>query len=175
MSTAATPGPSYVAVIGPGDGAADADIAAAEQAGRLLAEAGATVVCGGLGGVMAAACRGAQRGGGITVGILPGRRHGEGNPYLTVELPTGLGEMRNALVVGAAEAVIAIGGSWGTLSEVALAMRTGTPVFAINGWPVGGPDAGPPVAASPAEAVPLALAAVRTARAARADGAGQAP
>lgn len=170
MSTAATQGPSYVAVSGPGTGATAADLAAAEQTGRLLAEAGATVVCGGLGGVMEAACRGARRGGGVTVGILPGRRHGEGNGYLTVELPTGLGEMRNALVVGAAEAVIAIGGSWGTLSEVALAMRAGTPVFAIGGWPVGAPagDGGPRAAGSPAEAVPLALAAVSTRRAARA-------
>jgi uncharacterized protein (TIGR00725 family) len=167
MSTPSTPERSYVAVVGPGAGAAPADTAAAQETGALLAESGATLVCGGLGGVMEAACRGARQRGGVTVGILPGRRHGEGNSYLTVELPTGLGEMRNALVVAAAEAVIAIGGSWGTLSEVALAMRTGTPVFAISGWPVGAPDGGPRAAGSPAEAVQLALAAVREARAAR--------
>jgi len=167
MSTASTPGHSYIAVIGPGTGATAADVAAAEETGRLLAEASATLVCGGLGGVMEAACRGARQRGGITVGIMPGRRHGQGNSYLTVELPTGLGEMRNALVIAAAEAAIAIGGSWGTLSEVALAMRAGKPVLAIGGWRVGAPDQGPRAAASPAEAVQLALAAVREARAAQ--------
>lgn len=154
--------PAYVAVIGPGTGATGTDLAAAREAGRLLAEAGATVVCGGLGGVMAAVCEGAHLAGGCTVGILPGRRHGEGNEYLSVELPTGLGEMRNALVVAAADAVIAIGGSWGTLSEIAMAMRTGTPVFALGGWQAGGPAGDlPRSVSSAAEAVTLALAAAR--------------
>jgi uncharacterized protein (TIGR00725 family) len=159
-------GPAYVAVIGPGSGATDADLAAAHQVGRLLAQAGATLVCGGLGGVMAAACQGARLDGGCTVGILPGRRHGEGNEFLSVELPTGLGELRNGLVVGAAEAVIAIGGSWGTLSEIALAMRTGTPVFAIGGWPAGVPGGdGPREVTDAAEAVRLALALIGESRA----------
>jgi uncharacterized protein (TIGR00725 family) len=154
--------PAYVAVIGPGTGATGPELDAARETGRLLAEAGATVVCGGLGGVMAAVSEGAYLAGGCTVGILPGRGHGEGNGYLSVELPTGLGEMRNALVVGAAQAVIAIGGSWGTLSEIALAMRTGTPVFAIGGWPAGAPGGDRPRSVgSAAEAVTLALAAAR--------------
>ncbi len=157
---------AYIAVIGPGSDTTDAELAAAEEVGRLLARSGATVVCGGLGGVMAAVSKGARSNGGVAVGLLPGREHGAGNAYLTVELPTGQGEMRNALVVTVAEAVIAIGGSWGTLSEIALAMRTGTPVFQLAGWPVRDPGGGGPQrAATAAQAVSLALAAAHAARA----------
>ena len=156
---------AYIAVIGPGDGATDTELAAAEEVGRLLARSGAIVVCGGLGGVMAAVSKGARSSGGAAVGLLPGREHGPGNPYLTVELPTGQGEARNALVVTAAEAVIAIGGSWGTLSEIALAMRTGKPVVQVAGWPIRDPAGrGPQPAATPAQAVTLALEAARAAR-----------
>src|ERR1700756_4781980 len=88
---------AYIAVIGPGNDASEAELAAAEEVGRLLARAGATVVCGGLGGVMAAVSKGARSNGGVAVGLLPGREHGAGNAYLTVELPTGQGEQRNAL------------------------------------------------------------------------------
>jgi len=100
--------------------------------GRLLAERGAVLLCGGLGGVMEAAARGAQQGGGLTVGLLPGADPAEANPYIEVPLATGMGEMRNALIVRAARAVIAIGGGWGTLSEIALAQRIKTPVVGLH-------------------------------------------
>ena len=114
------------------------------------------LVCGGLGGVMAAACAGAAEGGGLSVGFLPGSDRTEGNEYLTVALPTGVGELRNGLVVRASDAVIAIGGSWGTLSEIALARRTGTPVVTIGGWTIEGQPG--PTARSAADAVAQALA-----------------
>ena len=100
-----------------------------------LAEAGAVVVCGGRGGVMEGAARGAAEGGGLSVGILPGTSHSEANPWISIPLPTGLGEARNAVVVRAAEAVVAVGGSWGTLSEVALAAKMDVPVSTIGRAP----------------------------------------
>lgn len=131
----------YAGVIGPGDGATEGECAIAYEAGKLLAQAGAVVVTGGLDGVMAAASRGAFEHGGTTVGLLPGSSRETANPYLTVSLPTGLGEMRNALLVRSCDGIIAVGGSWGTASELALACRTGVPVFSIGGWefPVKGP------------------------------------
>lgn len=137
------PPAAYIAVIGPGRGATQSETDTAREVGGLLAARGAIVVCGGLGGVMAAACEGAHRNGGLTVGVLPGRDRAAANPYLSVALPTGLGELRNGLVVGASDAVIAVGGSWGTLSELALAMRTGKPVVAIGGWMVSDPARAP--------------------------------
>jgi uncharacterized protein (TIGR00725 family) len=110
----------------------------AEAVGLGLARSGATVVCGGLGGVMAAACRGAAAAGGVTVGILPGSDRGSANEWVSVAIPTGLGEMRNALVVRCADAVIAVGGAYGTLSEIALALKTGVPVVGIGTWPIEG-------------------------------------
>ncbi|MFL6161156.1 MAG: TIGR00725 family protein [Jatrophihabitantaceae bacterium] len=124
----------YIAVIGPGSTATPADREVAEQVGYLLASSGVIVLTGGLGGVMAAAAAGCARGGGISVGLLPGDRRSEGSAGLTVSLPTGLGELRNGLLVRAADGIIAIGGSWGTLSEIALARRTGVPVLALGGW-----------------------------------------
>ncbi len=115
----------------------------AEDTGRRLAQAGIGVVCGGKGGVMEAACRGAWQAGGLTVGILPGGEPGEGNDYLTLELPTGLGEARNILVVRAGEAVIAIGGGLGTLSEIAHALVLGKPVVALGSWQATAPDGSP--------------------------------
>ena len=100
--------------------------------GRLIAERGAVLVCGGLGGVMAAAARGAKEAGGLTVGILPGTDPADANASIDIALATGMGEMRNALIVRAAQAVIAIGGGWGTLSEIALARRTDTPVVGLH-------------------------------------------
>ena len=139
----------YVAVVGAGDaldGSPEAD--AAEAVGRALAEAGAVVVCGGLGGVMAAACRGATDAGGTTVGILPGATRADANPWLSVAIATGLGEARNALVVRAADAVIAVGGSYGTLSEIALALKAGKRVIALGSWQIEGMEqADEPVAA----------------------------
>lgn len=104
----------------------------AAAVGRLLAERGAVLLCGGLGGVMEAAARGAKQAGGLTVGILPGSDADDANPYIDVPLATGMGEMRNALIVRAAHAVIAIGGGWGTLSEIALAQRIETPVVGLH-------------------------------------------
>lgn len=148
----------YVAVVGP-SGDLDPTMArAAEETGRLLAEAGCVVVTGGGTGVMEAASRGARTAGGTTVGILPGHDRSEGNRHLTVALPTGLGELRNGLVVRAVDVVVAVGGSWGTLSEIALARRTGVPVYVVAGWDLTTvADDGPVVVADPAEAVAGAL------------------
>jgi uncharacterized protein (TIGR00725 family) len=129
--------PRYVAVVGPGDASGEQS-RAAEELGRGLAEAGAVVVCGGLGGVMAAACRGAAGADGLTIAILPGADRDAANEWARVVIPTGMGEMRNALIVRAADAVIAVGGGYGTLSEVALALRTGVPVVGIDTWPIDG-------------------------------------
>ena len=138
-----------MAVIGPGD---EPTVAAAEV-GRLIAERGAVLVCGGRGGAMEAACRGAKEVGGLTVGILPGPDRSEANPFVDVVLPTGLGEARNALVVGAADAVIAIGGGYGTLSEIALALKAGKRVIGLGTWEIEGVVA----AESPEAAVAAAL------------------
>lgn len=149
----------YVAVIGPAQGDADAE-AIAEKAGTLLAEAGAIVVCGGLGGVMEAVCRGAASAGGITVGLLPGSDRRDANRYVTVAIPTGLGEARNAMVAGSADAVIAIGGGFGTLSEIGLALKKGIPVYGINTWELsrrGAPADGIHRVSDAATAVRLAL------------------
>ena len=121
----------YIGVIGP-DPCDEVVGERCERIGRLLAEAGAVLVCGGLGGSMERAARGAFEAGGFTLGILPGTTRAEGNPYLTLSVPTGMGEMRNALIVRAAGAVIAIGGGWGTLSEIALARRIETPVVGLH-------------------------------------------
>ncbi|HEY6691497.1 MAG TPA: TIGR00725 family protein [Solirubrobacteraceae bacterium] len=124
---------SWIAIAGAGD-AAPWELAAAEQAGAAVAEAGCGLVCGGLGGVMEAACRGARSRGGLTVGLLPGIDRDAANGWVVVALPTGLGEARNALVVQAADAVVAIGGGWGTLSEIALALKAGVPVVGVGTW-----------------------------------------
>ena len=126
--------PSYVAVIGPGEGATEQDLTDARRAGALLAAAGVVVVTGGLGGVMAAAASGVRDAGGTSIGLLPSGQRADGDPAHSLLLPTGLGELRNALVVRTADVVLAIGGSWGTLSEVALAVRGGTPVVAVRSW-----------------------------------------
>lgn len=133
----------------------------AEAVGRLLAEGGATVVTGGLGGVMAAASRGASEAGGLTVGILPGEDPGEANPWVQVSVPSGLGELRNGLVVRSADALIAVGGEYGTLSEVALALEAGRPVVGLSTWrlvrPDGEDDGGVHEVEGPEAAVELAL------------------
>jgi uncharacterized protein (TIGR00725 family) len=126
---------TLIGVVGSGDEDAGLN-AVAEEAGRLIAEAGCVLVNGGLGGVMAASARGAKRAGGLTIGLLPGGHPGDANPDIDVPVPTGMGEMRNALIIRAASVVIAIGGGYGTLSEVALALKTGKPVIAVNSWDV---------------------------------------
>jgi uncharacterized protein (TIGR00725 family) len=123
----------HVGVVGAAGATAEEE-AVAEEVGRLLAERGALVVCGGLGGVMAAACRGAKAAGGRTIGILPGENRSDANPWVDVAIPTGLGEARNALVVRASDALIAIGGEFGTLSEIALGLKIGRPVVGIGSW-----------------------------------------
>lgn len=133
----------HVAVVGPGD-ATPEEASAAEVIGAELAGAGALVVCGGLGGVMAAACRGATSAGGTTLGLLPGTERADANEWVTVAVPTGLGEGRNVLVARAADAVVAVGGAYGTLSEIALALRARTPVVGWRTWALTSP-AGEPV------------------------------
>jgi len=141
----------------------------AEEVGRLLGEAGATVVCGGLGGVMEAVARGAAEVGGAVVGIVPGDDPQAANEHCTHVVATGIGHARNLAVVGSADAVIAIGGEWGTLAEIAFARRLGRPVVALESWTVSGHgemEGGPgiEVADTPAEAVERALALSAAAR-----------
>ncbi len=151
--------PAYVAVIGGGTAAASA-LEAAEAVGVGLARAGAILVCGGLGGVMEAACRGARGAGGTTVGLLPGTDRVAANRWVEIALPTGLGELRNGLMVRAADALIAVGGEWGTLSEIALALKVGKPVIGLESWELGRggvPGEGMVVARDPEDAVKRAL------------------
>ncbi|MFP4343567.1 MAG: TIGR00725 family protein [Anaerolineales bacterium] len=122
-----------VAVIGGAQPSAQ-ERAWAEAVGRELGRRDAILVCGGRGGVMEAACRGAQATGGFTVGILPGTSREEANPYVDLPLVTGLGEARNLLVVRNAQAAIAVGGGYGTLSEIAFALRLGLPVVGLGTW-----------------------------------------
>jgi uncharacterized protein (TIGR00725 family) len=142
----------HVAVVGPGD-ATEQEAGNAETIGRTLAQRGAIVLTGGHGGVMAAACRGAVSAGGLTVGILPGTDRGTANEWVTVAIPTGLGELRNALIVRAADVVVAVGGAYGTLSEVALALKTGVPVVGLETWEIEGIER----VRTPAEAAGRAL------------------
>ena len=143
----------YVAVVGAGRASAEEE-AVAEEAGRLLAERGAVVVTGGLGGVMAAASRGAMRAGGVTLGLLPGPDRSAGNPWLTVAVPTGVGELRNGLVVRAADAIIAVGGEYGTLAEVALALKGGRRVVGVGfGFEVDGVEEAADAAAAVSRAM----------------------
>jgi uncharacterized protein (TIGR00725 family) len=106
----------------------------AETVGELLAQQGATIICGGLGGVMEAVCRGAKSKGGLTVGILPGQDSSMANAWVDIPVVTGIGEARNVAVVKSAQAVIAIGGSYGTLSEIAYALKNNIPVIGLNTW-----------------------------------------
>ncbi len=106
----------------------------AETVGKLLAQRGAIIICGGLGGVMEAVCRGAKLKGGMTIGILPGEDSSAANPYIDIPIVTGVGYARNMAVVKSAQAVIAIGGNYGTLSEIAYALKRGTPVIGLNTW-----------------------------------------
>lgn len=159
MSRAGTP--TQVAVCGPREATAEEE-AWAFRVGELLAERGATVICGGYTGVMAGVAAGARGRGGRVVGILSGADRAGASPDLDVVIVTGLGEARNAVIVRSADAVIVVGGSWGTLSEVAFAMRRGDiPVVALGGWTLrdrDGADVGGPVAVgTPEEAVAAAL------------------
>jgi uncharacterized protein (TIGR00725 family) len=148
-----------VAVCGPAD-CTEGEARAARAVGAALAERGAVVLCGGGPGVMRAAADGATRAGGLAIGIRPDT--GTARPeHLSATVDTGMGQARNAILVASADAVIAVGGSWGTLSEVALAVRTGVPVVALGGWQIldaaGVPVPGVLTAADPADAVRRAL------------------
>jgi uncharacterized protein (TIGR00725 family) len=154
--------PPQVAVSGGGSDPGPEALEAAEQVGRELAKAGVVLVCGGLGGVMEAASRGAAEAGGEVIGILPGEDPAEANQYCTRVVATGTGHARNLAVVASADAVIAIAGEWGTLSEIAFARRLGRPVVTLGSWRVAGAGAmehapGVEAADDPGAAVQVAL------------------
>ncbi len=155
----ATENKRFIAVIG-GNQCSREEAKLAEGVGRELARRGAILVCGGLGGVMEAACKGASSEGGLTIGILPGESRRAANPYVQIPIVTGIGYARNLAVVKSAQAVIAIGGSYGTLSEIAHALQSDIPVIGLNTWSLsrnGQLDESIIPAQSPAEAVNKAL------------------
>ncbi len=159
-------GRRQVSVIGAGDCEQDSDVARlAEEIGRRLAGEGVTVVCGGLTGVMEAASRGAAEAGGTVIGIVPWDSPAEANPHCTYVVSTGIGYARNLAVVASGEAVIAVGGEWGTLSEIGHARQLGRTVVALDSWTLkgeGSMESAPGIVAagSPGEAVAAALAAI---------------
>lgn len=125
---------NLIAVCGPGATATPELEEVAEAVGREIGLAGLGLVCGGRGGVMEAACRGAKAAGGLTVGILPSYDRTDANPYVDIVICTGLGEARNTLVAATGAVLIAVGGEWGTLSEIALALKIGRPVISLAGY-----------------------------------------
>jgi uncharacterized protein (TIGR00725 family) len=150
-----------ISVIGASEGEAEI-LGAAEGVGRGIAEAGAVLVCGGLTGVMEAASRGAAEAGGTVIAVLPTLSPADANPHVTHAIATGTGHARNLAVVASGEAVIAVGGEWGTLSEIAYARKLGRPVVAIQSWPLrnrAGTDLGIVEAETPEQAVKAALSA----------------
>ncbi|MBA7485026.1 hypothetical protein ES707_20560 [subsurface metagenome] len=149
----------FIAVIG-GNQPSPREAQLAEEVGRELAKRGVTLICGGLSGVMEAACKGAQSEGGVTIGILPGESRQAANPYVQIPIVTGIGHARNLAVVKSAQAVIAIGGSYGTLSEIGHALRSGIPVIGLDTWSLyrnGQQDNSVILAQNPTEAVNKAL------------------
>jgi uncharacterized protein (TIGR00725 family) len=144
---------AQIGVIGAGDCSSE-EYHAAEEVGRTIAKGGAILCCGGLSGVMEAACKGAKEAGGLTIGIIPGT--GGENRYLDVVIRTGLSHARNVVLVQSADALVAVGGAYGTLSEIAVAMKTGKKVFGLSTWDVPGVVA----CSSPEEAANAALDAV---------------
>lgn len=131
------PARGYVGVIGAGE--CDAELARlAEDVGRRIAEAGAVLVCGGMGGVMEAACRGAKAAGGTTIGILPGPDRADANRYVDVAIATGINEARNLAIIRTADALVAVGGSYGTLSEIGFALKAGKKVVGLRTWDIKG-------------------------------------
>jgi uncharacterized protein (TIGR00725 family) len=156
-------GVPHVGVIGEGQCSAET-AAIAEQVGCEIARAGAVLLCGGLSGVMEAASRGARQAGGLVIGLLPGASRRDANPWVTVGIATGMDQARNVILVRSCDAVIAVGGMYGTLSEIALALKLGVPVVGLGTWEVRQPEGRPvPIirAASADEAVASALDAAR--------------
>lgn len=142
----------YIGVIGASE--CDRELAGlAEEVGRRIAEAGTVLVCGGLGGVMEAACRGAKSAAGLTVGILPGADRREANPYVDVAIASGIGEARNLAIIRTSDALIAVGGSYGTLSEIGFALRMGKRVAGLRTWEIPGVVRVESAAAAVAEAL----------------------
>jgi uncharacterized protein (TIGR00725 family) len=149
----------FIAVIGASQATAS-DIENAGLVGQQIARAGAILVCGGLGGVMEAACKGAVQEDGLTIGILPGDNRMAANEYVEIPIATGVGYARNMAVVKSAQAVIAVGGSYGTLTEIGFALQSGLPVIGLGSWSISrkGKEKSPILAVNtPAEAVNLAL------------------
>lgn len=165
---------TFIAVVGGASCSAE-EAKLAEEAGREIARRGAVLVCGGLGGAMEAACRGASSQGGLTVGILPGSDPRDANPFVQVPIATGLGYARNVLVVQSAHAVIALYGNYGTLSEIAFALQKGIPVIGLNTWSLakgGEEDSSIILAENPLDAVAKAMEAAQKRQLALAQGAG---
>ena len=152
----------YIAVVGAAD-ATQEELGLAAEVGRLIGEDGAVMVCGGLGGVMDEAARACRAAGGTSVGIVPGDDRAPASRHLTVAIATGMGEARNAIVVRSAEVVIAVGGEYGTLSEIAFALKMGKPVIGLATWELSREGMPDPIirAESPVEAVARALALAR--------------
>lgn len=152
----------FITVIGASDCSAE-ETRLAEEVGRELARRGVTLICGGLEGVMEAACRGATSQGGVTIGILPGNSRKDANPYVQIPIVTGMGYTRNAIVAKSGQAVIAIGGSYGTLSEIAYALQSDIPVISLGTWSLareGVVDKSIIVAQNPVDAVEKALSSI---------------
>jgi uncharacterized protein (TIGR00725 family) len=145
----------YVAVVGSRNATGEL-YEQAREIGRLIVERGGIVVCGGLSGVMEAAARGATEAGGISIGVLPDEDRKRANPYLSYSIPTGTGHARNLAVVCSGDVIVAVGGEYGTLSEIGLALKVGRPVVALESWDLGGHIV---VTASPEEAIEAAFAA----------------
>ncbi|MCI0454131.1 MAG: TIGR00725 family protein [Candidatus Dadabacteria bacterium] len=148
---------TIIGVIGTSE-ASDEESKTAEEVGREIARRKGTLVCGGLSGVMESACRGAKSEGGLTIGIIPGFNGSDANPYVDVPIITGIGEARNIIVVRSSDAIIAIGGSFGTLSEIAFALKLDIPIIGINTWEV---SSNIKKATTPKEAVDLAFSLAR--------------
>ncbi|GAI94926.1 unnamed protein product [marine sediment metagenome] len=149
----------FIAVIG-GNQCSPEEARNAEEVGRELARRGAILICGGMGGVMEAACKGAQSAGGITIGVLPRDDRREANPYVQIPIITGMGYARNAIIIKSSQAIIAIDGIYGTLSEIGHALQSGIPVIGLNTWALarnGKPDNSIIPARDPVDAVDKAL------------------
>ena len=149
---------TIIGVIG-ANKASDKDYKTAEEVGREVARRKGVVICGGLGGIMEAACHGAKSEGGLTIGIIPGFSKSEANPYVDIPVVTGMSHARNIIVVRSSDAIIAVGGSYGTLSEIAFALKLEIPIIGIDTWEVS-----PEIkkVTTPKEAVDMAFALARS-------------